>query len=321
MKVFFICTVLFLFIGSTFSQQKSTHADIFQVSGKVLEAVSKQPIEYATISIINDSTKKVINGTVTDKKGNFIIEKIYKGKYIIRVEFLGYTDFTKNISINADQIITDILIAKKTNTLADVTVTSNKHVIENKIDKLVYNVEKDITSQGGVATDALKKIPMVTVDADGNVELLGNSSIRFLIDGKPSAIFGNSVADALQSIPNSQIQSIEVITSPSAKYDASGTGGIININLKKNKIEGFNGNINLSAGTRLENGSVNINWKKKNFGISAYYSGNAQLEAVTPNGMDRITTFTSGSNRLLQVSDANFSRNGYKSGIGMDWAV
>jgi len=321
MKVFFICTVLFLFISSTFSQQKSNHADIFQVSGKVLEAVSKQPIEYATISIINDSTKKVINGAVTDKKGNFIIEKIYKGKYIIRVEFLGYTDFTKNISINADQIITEILIAKKTNTLADVTVTSNKHVIENKIDKLVYNVEKDITSQGGVATDALKKIPMVTVDADGNVELLGNSSIRFLIDGKPSAIFGNSVADALQSIPNSQIQSIEVITSPSAKYDASGTGGIINIILKKNKIEGFNGNINLSAGTRLENGSVNINWKKKNFGISAYYSGNAQLEAVTPNGMDRVTTITSGSNRLLQVSDANFSRNSYKSGIGLDWAV
>ena len=321
MRVFIICSGLFLFISNCISQQKSNFPDGFQISGRVLDAVSNQPIDYATISLINDSTKKIITGTITDKQGNYILKKIVKGKYTISIKFLAYNDFNRSISPGANEIIEDILLTKKVNTLAGVTVTNNKHVIENKIDKLVYNVEKDITSQGGVATDALKKIPMVTVDADGNIELLGNSSIRFLIDGKPSAIFGNSVADALQSIPNSQIQSIEVITSPSAKYDATGTGGIINIVLKKNKIEGFNGNINLSAGTRLENGSVNFNWKKKNFGISAYFSGNAQLEAITPNGMDRVTTMDSGSKRLLQQSDANFSRNGYKSGIGLDWAL
>ena len=286
-----------------------------------MDSVSGQTIEYATISLLNDSSKKTITGTITDKKGVFTLENINKGNYTISIRFLGYSDLNKKIAVNRDLSIDNLLISKKINTLANVTVTSSKKIIENKIDKLVYNVEKDITSLGGVATDALKKIPMVTVDADGNVELLGNPSIRFLIDGRPSAIFGNSVADALQSIPNSQIQSIEVITSPSAKYDAAGTGGIINIVLKKNKIEGFNGNINLSAGTRLENGSINVNWKKKNFGVSAYYSGNAQLEAVTPNGMDRLTTFSTGSSRLLQQSDANFSRNGYKSGIGLDWAV
>src|SRR5450432_189415 len=111
---------------------------------------------------------------------------------------------------------------------------------------MVYNAERDITSQGGVATDLLKKIPMISVDVDGNVELQGNSNIRFLINGKPSTIFGNNLVDVLASIPASQIQSIEIITSPGAKYDAEGTGGIINIILKKSTAEGFNGNMSLS---------------------------------------------------------------------------
>ena len=293
----------------------------FQISGKIADAVSRQVIEYATISLQNDSSKKIVTGAITDKKGQFLLDNISMGNFTITIQFLGYSDYIKKISIAANLKLEEILLEKKTTTLDHVTVTSTKQAIENKIDKLVYNVGKDITSQGGVATDALKKIPMVTVDADGNVELLGNPSIRFLIDGKPSAIFGNSVADALQSIPNSQIQSIEVITSPSAKYDATGTGGIINIILKKNKIEGFNGNINLSAGTRLENGNINLNWKKNNVGMNAYFGGNAQLEALTPNGMDRLTRIVSGTNRLLQESENYFSRNGYKSGIGFDWSV
>lgn len=303
------------------AQQKNYPNNNFQVSGKIVDAVSKQAIEYATITLQNDSTKKIVTGAVTDKKGQFILENIAKGNFTIIIQFIGYSDKIKKISINANLKLEELLLDKKTTTLDHVTVTSTKQAIENKIDKLVYNVEKDVTSQGGVATDALKKIPMVTVDADGNVELLGNPSIRFLIDGKPSAIFGNSVADALQSIPNSQIQSIEVITSPSAKYDATGTGGIINIILKKNKIEGFNGNINLSAGTRLENGNLNLNWKKNKIGLNAYFGGNAQLESLTPNGMDRLTTFNNGSNRLVQVSENYFNRNGYKTGIGMDWSV
>jgi outer membrane receptor protein involved in Fe transport len=321
MRKYFLIYLLLSCSISLLAQQKNYPNNNFQVSGKIVDAVSKQAIEYATITLQNDSTKKIVTGAVTDKKGQFILENIAKGNFTIIIQFIGYSDKIKKISINANLKLEELLLDKKTTTLDHVTVTSTKQAIENKIDKLVYNVEKDVTSQGGVATDALKKIPMVTVDADGNVELLGNPSIRFLIDGKPSAIFGNSVADALQSIPNSQIQSIEVITSPSAKYDATGTGGIINIILKKNKIEGFNGNINLSAGTRLENGNLNLNWKKNKIGLNAYFGGNAQLESLTPNGMDRLTTFNNGSNRLVQVSENYFNRNGYKTGIGMDWSV
>src|SRR5206468_7272796 len=114
-------------------------------------------------------------------------------------------------------------------TLPNVTVTSSAKLVDNKIDKLVYNAERDITSQSGVATDVLKKVPQVAVDVNGNVELAGSSSIRFLINGKPSAAFGSNIADVLQSIPASQIKSIEVVTNPGAKYDAQGLGGIINI--------------------------------------------------------------------------------------------
>src|ERR1700744_2754104 len=124
---------------------------------------------------------------------------------------------------------------------------------------MVYNVANDLTSQGGSAADVLPKIPQVTVDIDGNVQLQGNSNIQFLINGKPSSIFGASLTDALQSIPASQIKSIEVITIPGAKYDANGTGGIINIVLKDSKIQGMNGSVNLTAGTRREDASVNLN--------------------------------------------------------------
>ena len=139
-----------------------------------------------------------------------------------------------------------------------------------------------ITSQSGVATDILKKVPQVSVDIDGNVELAGSSSIRFLIDGKPSSAFGNNITDVLQSIPASQIKSIEVVTNPGAKYDAQGLGGIINIILKKNTAKGVNGNISLTAGTRQQNGSFNFNARNKNFGINAYVSGNARLNSKTP---------------------------------------
>jgi len=300
-----------------------TQVVMHKISGKVKDSVTGQAVEYATVSINNQSTKKIINGTITDAKGLFLLQNIPSGVYSITIESIGYTSNTiKNFTVKneeGDVKLKEIIIQKKSNNLQAVTVTGTRQVIENRLDKTVYNLDKDITSQGGVATDALKKIPGVTVDIDGNVELLGNPSVRFLIDGKPSGIFGNSVADALQSIPNSQIQSIEVITSPSAKYDAAGTGGIINIILKKSKIEGFNGNINIAAGTRLENGSMNTSYKHNHIGLNAYFSGNAQLTSSTPNGLDRITA--TNTNRLIQESSTDVNRNGYKGGASLDWAV
>src|SRR3982751_2382796 len=173
--------------------------------------------------------------------------------------------------------------------LQNVIVTGSTKLIDNRIDKLVFNAEKDITSQTGVATDVLKKVPQVSVDVDGNVELAGSSSIRFLINGKPSTAFGSSITDVLQSIPASQIKSIEVITNPGAKYDAQGLGGIINIILKKSTAQGINGNLSLSAGTRADNGSFNFNARKGTFGINAFFSGNARLTSKAPFSSDKLS--------------------------------
>ena len=238
MKVFFLIVPLFFYNFFVTAQENTGILRNYKISGKITDTLSKQPIEYATITVTDSSTKKIVNGAITDKKGGFQVKKLGSGIYRISVQCIGYNDFYQTVNVTGDIVLDGIMLIKKINTLQAVTVTGNKAVIENKIDKIVFNVDKDITSQGGMATDALKKIPQVSVDISGNVELLGNPSVRFLINGKPSGIFGNSPADALQSIPASQIQSIEVITSPTAKYDASGTGGIINIILKKSKDRG-----------------------------------------------------------------------------------
>src|SRR5260221_5278759 len=206
-------------------------------------------------------------------------------------------------------------------TLKEVTVTGSRPLVENHIDKIVFNAANDGTAQSGVAIDVLKKVPSVSVDVDGNVELEGNPNIRFLINGKPSTIFGSSLADALQSIPAAQIKSIEVISSPGAKNGGGGTGGNINILLKDSKVGGINGSVNLSAGTRLENGALNLNVRRNNFGVNAFFSGNEQLNTTTSNGSSR-QSFNSTKDTLTglqQEGSSAFKRSGYQTGISADW--
>jgi outer membrane receptor protein involved in Fe transport len=205
---------------------------------------------------------KILTGTFTDQQGRFRIPDLPFGVYDIVVSFIVYKERTiRNVSLandNRDLSLGTVLLSSSDVSLNEVTVVSEKPVIENRSDKVVYNVADDITSQGTQAIDVLRKVPQVTVNAEGNVELQGNSNIRFLINGKESSIFGNNIADALASIPSSQIKSIEAITNPGAKYDLQGTGGVINIILQENKLKGASGNLNLSAGTRNQTGSVSL---------------------------------------------------------------
>jgi ferric enterobactin receptor len=319
---------LFLLCGifQVHAQRAEEHGE-GKVSGRIIDSVSGQPVEYASVSLAREADKKEINGTTTDDKGLFELNNIPEGAYRLVVYFVGYqTGIRANIVISKENpfvFIKDFSLSNKRSTLKEVTVSAEKSLIENKIDKMVYNAENDLTSQGGVATDILKKIPQVSVDVDGNVELQGNSNIRFLINGKPSTIFGNSLADVLASIPASQISSIEVITSPGAKYDAEGTGGIINILLRKSTAQGFNGNVSLSAGTRLENGSLNLNARKGHFGARAFFSGNAQLNSKTINSQNRLSQDPTAmqSTSLIQDGTGQFTRNGFQTGGGFDWDI
>jgi outer membrane receptor protein involved in Fe transport len=319
----FIVIIQFFFSIAVSAQSKPNTA----ISGKVFDKSTREPLEYATISIISKQSGKTITGTVADVKGVFGISNIPFDTYQVNIEFIGYEKITlDNIVLSSEKrsvTLGTIFLSSSTHNLESVTVVGDKPVVENKIDKIVYNVANDITSQGGAAIDVLKKVPQVTVDIDGNVELQGNSNIRFLINGKPSSVFGNSLSDALASIPASKIKSVEAITNPGAKYDSQGTGGIINIILFDNKMQGVNGNINLSAGSRLENGSLNLNIRHNNFGVNAFFSGNAALKSQLPYSQNRFAQDTAAKTitNIVQSSRTDFVRNGFRSGVGFDWNI
>jgi outer membrane receptor protein involved in Fe transport/5-hydroxyisourate hydrolase-like protein (transthyretin family) len=295
------------------------------ISGTIIDSLSGRPVEYATITLFHQGTKRIVSGAVTDQQGRFTISELKNGSYRILVESIGYQSHSVNnlkIDDQSSEVeLKEITLSVKNETLQNVIINTPNRLVENKIDKLVFNAEKDMTSQGGVATDVLKKVPMVSVDVDGNVELAGSSSIRFLINGKPSAVFGSSITDVLQSIPSSQIKSIEVITNPGAKYDAEGLGGIINIILKDSKVKGINGNISLTAGTRNENGSFNFNARKGDIGFHAFIGGNERLNANGPSSSDRLTIDTAAKTNISLLQDGNFrfKRHGLESGVGFDW--
>jgi outer membrane receptor protein involved in Fe transport len=323
-----ICFILFLTIlGFVAQAQNNVTGNNGKISGKVNDASNNTPVDYATISIFKTGSTSPFNGGVTDPKGNFKIDNIPNGTYTITIEFLGYKKLIiNNVTVsNANKNVSlgIVLLAPVQNMLKDVVITAKVPAVENKIDKLVYNPANDLTSQGGVALDVLQKVPMVSVDINGNVELMGNTNIQFLINGKPSTVFGSSITDALQAIPASQIKNIEVITNPGAKYDAAGTGGIINIILKDNNVQGVNGSVNLTAGTRLENGSFNLNAKKGKIGVGVFFSGNGQLTSTTPSSSNR----TSYSNtrdtvtNLTQKGSSASKRSGYRSGFSLNWDI
>jgi len=322
----YIYILFFLTLSSVFVNAQNNNAN-GKISGKVIDAATQLPVEYATISILKSGSTSPFNGVVSDAKGSFSLNAVPNGEFTVNIDFIGYKRNTIEHIIISNAVhavaLGNLLLNPTQSQLKSVEIVGKTPIVENKIDKLVYNAANDLTSQSGVALDVLKKVPMVSVDIDGNVELQGDANIRFLINGKPSSIFGASLVDALQSIPASQIKSIEVITSPGAKYDANGTGGIINIILKESKIQGVNGSVNLSAGTRLENGSFNLNVRNGNFGVNAFFSGNDQLTSTSINTTDRLSynnkrdTIT----HLLQKGDNNFVRNGYQSGLNFNWSI
>jgi ferric enterobactin receptor len=323
LKAVLTCFFLTCFLHSI-SQSPEPETTSATLSGTILDSNTRQPIEYATISLFKEGNTKAINGAISNAQGKFKMEISQTGHFNLTVESIGYLPHTLNnihIDRNAHKTVEKIYLIKKITQLQGVTVIASQNPIENKIDKMVFNAEKDLTSQGGVATDILKKIPMISVDVDGNVELAGSNSIRFLIDGKPSTAFGNNIADVLQSIPASQIKSIEVITNPGAKYDAEGLGGIINIILKHSMVKGMNGNISLTAASRNENANLNFNIRNGNFGINVYLNGNYRVPVNTPYNSTRISQDTGAKTQVLfeQDGSSRFSRFGTQAGLGIDY--
>ena len=250
-----------------------------KISGSLVDSISKQPLDYASVGLYRVGGKNPITGTITDPKGNFKIDGIHPGSYNLVITFIGYPSktvgpFTTTDS-KPDKNTGVINVSPGARTLKEVTVQGQSALVENHIDKIVYNAEKDLTAAGGTATDVLEKTPMVSVDINGNVSIRGDQNVRVLINGKPSGATSTSLSDVLKAIPADQIKSIEVITSPSAKYDAEGSAGILNIITKQKNVSGISGSVSGGVGTRQNNGNTNINYNKNRFNFTANIGGNA----------------------------------------------
>ncbi|MHC2993754.1 TonB-dependent receptor [Pontibacter sp. HJ8] len=276
------------------------------ITGIVQDAATKQPVEFATIALINPTTGKPIDGAMADDKGRFTISKVGAGKYKLQVSFLGYEQkLVENVTVDADNAsvnVGTVAIASDAKKLSEVVITGEKPLVEEKIDRTVYNAEKDITNAGGNAADVLQKVPSLSLDTDGNVQLRGSSNVRVLINNKPSAIMAGSIADALKQIPADQIKSVEVITSPSAKYDAEGTAGIINIITKKDGgLQGVTGSVAMTAGTRGSNGNASLNIRRGKLGVNANFGGNMFYNKGNMTNTilaGNTTSFQSGNTRI-----------------------
>lgn len=265
MKQFLLLFILILLSNPT--KANSLPIALGSVAGIVMDSEFEEPIPYATISILN-AAGEIVLGTVSSAEGSFNIMDVPEGAYTLKVQFMGFEPSTREIQISAttkDLNLGTIFLKPAVAELDDVTVVAETSSIEQRIDRRVVNVGKDLTSTGASAADIMNNIPSVSVDLDGNLSLRGNQNVRVLVDGKPSNV---DPATLLKQIPSSSIKQIELITNPSAKYNPEGMSGIINIILHKNTNMGFNGDVNggLTIGKHLHsNAGLNLNYREGRF--------------------------------------------------------
>jgi outer membrane receptor protein involved in Fe transport len=265
-----LLTIIVLLIISLSLSARSNAAG--SVSGSVVSKQTKKPIEMVNVAILNASTNTIVTGSVTDAKGAYKVGEVPPGTYVAKASILGYESglskvFTVDAS-HADVRLPSFALDETEVSLNEVTVTSSKATVNMAIDRKVYNVQQDIMSKSGTASDLLQNIPSVQVDVDGNVSLRGSSDVMIMINGKKSPLMGANRADVLAQMPANSIERIEVITNPSAKFKPDGTSGIINIVMKKDAGTGLNGTITGNSGTRSRyNGSASLNYNPGPFNI------------------------------------------------------
>lgn len=255
--------ILLFFVLTSTSLLYSQNSEVI-ITGTVTDSETNIPLEYATISVFNVNSEDAINGVITDSNGEFSIE-LSKGNYDFKVEFISFKiKYYRNITVNNPLSLGTIELSIDENILDEIEVIGEKTEIEIKLDKTVYNIGKDLTLKGSSVSDVLDNLPSIEVDIEGNVSLRGNESVRILINGKPSGLVGISSNEALKQFPSESVEKVEVITSPSARYNAEGTAGIINIILRRSKLTGFNGSLSLNSGYPERYGvSANLNYRTK----------------------------------------------------------
>ena len=319
MKNLKLILIVLLIITSikNYAQQKNATSKI-KISGKIIEKVSKQPLEYATITFTNGASTKSIAGGITNPKGEFSIDVI-PGIYDIKIEFISFKPIIiKDRKLLEKTNLGQIVLEEDATQLNEVQVRAEKTTVEIKLDKKVYSVGNDLMVKGGTVSDVLNNIPSVAVDSEGTISLRGNESVTIFIDGKPSNAI--NINEALRLISADAIDKVEVITNPSARYDAEGGAGILNIVLKKGKNQGFNGTFIGAVGTPRNNslgGTLNYKTEKYNLFTNQGYAdrlalGNASYES------NYLNPKPNSPNYIKEIRDIEDNSKSYNGNLGIE---
>lgn len=281
------------------------HFAALKISGKIINSQSNQALEYATISAYNTDSV-LVEGTVSNDQGEFMLQ-LEKGLYYLKIDFIGFVQQSIQLQVSKSVQLETIQLVPNELILDAVEVTAEKSQTSLMLDKKVFNVGKDLTAQGGSANDILDNVPSVTVEANGAVSLRGNSGVRILINGRPSALADNN---ALQSIPAESIDRVEVITNPSARYEASGNAGIINIVLKKDQNVGLGGTVNVASGIPADH-RVNTSFNYRKNKLNAFFNGGLRYSdfkgssvVERENRVDGVTSFFDRKSRQDRNDEA-----------------
>jgi len=317
MLKFLTLIILVVLAGNVRAQTDSS----IKLIGAVIDSATTKAVPYATVILLKDQQK--VATTATDTLGKFELKNFKSGQYTVELSSVGYEVKLVSVSVTpneGEQNIGVFQLSLQKGSLGAVTVTSQRALIEDKGDRLVYNAEQDISNAGGTAADVLRKVPSLTVDLDGNVQMRGNSNIKVLINGKPSAMMARNLADALKQMPANSIKSVEVITSPGAKYDAEGSAGVLNIITKKG-LQGFNGSVNAAAGNFNRSVGTSLNFKKNKIGVAL--TGNVYQYRNKFESSSLRTTIYNGQplNILSQNSNADNTGTGGYGEMSVDYDI
>ncbi|MEM9362576.1 MAG: TonB-dependent receptor [Bacteroidota bacterium] len=322
MQKLFLGLLGLLFTSLVYSQRPQNLPQI-KISGTVIDKDTGQPLEYATLVLQSVRNPEQVTGGITDASGKFEVET-RAGRYHISVEYISYATYTlENQLLRSNTDLGQIYLSVDVSQLDEVEVIAERTTVELRLDKKIYNVGKDLTVRGGTVSDVLDNVPSVSVDVEGNVQLRGNDDVRILINGKPSAITGLNSTDALRQLPAESIEKVEVITSPSARYDAEGSGGIINIILRRSKLQGLNGALTTNLGYPLSAGiNGNLNFRTGAFNIFTNTGYNyRESPGNSLNDTDFFDQDGVFTNSIREERDFDRIRKGLNANFGIEWYV
>jgi hypothetical protein len=314
LSITFLILNLFILTSSSFAKASDAKTII---QGRIIEQGLDTPIDYVTISLFNANDSTLVTGTISDEKGEFQLTKMDYGHYYLVFDFIGYgAKVINNISLTKEQPKIDletVEMAPEANVLQEISVTATKSAVSLDVDKQVVNVASNLSAKGGTAIDAIRTAPAVSVDGEGNVKVRGSSQFTVLINGKPTAL---SAEEVLKQTPADIIDKIEIVTSPSVKYTAEGTAGIVNIILKKGIKQGFNGLFDLTAGARQKYASnASVNFNREKFNVSAGFEWRDFTKTALNNyyrnlyQKDTTHTATMFQDRTIRQSNLGFRLN------------